>query len=317
MSAKIRDKSSSRSGRFKKKLVSENELSKEAPFIEATMAPILSLFSENKISPAECTSIYLIAVLSHRFPGNWLGAKRPSLCLAHDLNVSIKQLMDVGFTFEENILKRLKETNNLGDLFNQFALKSTPETVNRSLLHWSTGRYPLKLMFRIPDSTEVLAQQKHGKRCVSGLTKSERCQTYILGERDALSFTMHDLIHADHFFHHPVSYEGQLGFYGLMDLCLREKFFETQLKNPKFASELDYLISDMNAYAVHLLKCLKAALFHYPSEDENFFEKWLMNIKTNSLQTLAFQELNCPLYQPEIQDQYLLEFLSRFKAPEV
>ncbi len=281
------------------------------------MAPILSLFAKNKISPAECTALYLIAVLSHRFPGNWLGAKRPSLSLSHELKFPINQLPEFGFAFEENILKRLLTTETLGDLFNQFALKSTPETVNRSLLHWSTSRYPLVLMFRIPESAEVLAQQMTGHRCVSVLTKADRCLSYILGERDALSFTMHDLIHADHFFHHPDSFEGQLGFYGLMDFCMKEQHFKIQLENPKFAGELDYLISDMNAYAVHLLKCLKAALFHYHTDGLEFFNEWLLKINANSLESLALKELNTPVYVAEIQDQYLLEFLGRFRASKV
>lgn len=307
-------KTSSRSGRFKKKLVSENSLQDEAPFIEATMTPIIASFEKGELSPAEFTAIYLIAILAHRSPKNWPGARRPALNIEDHLHFPLSGLKDFGIIFEKNVEARLADVSDLGELLNNFALKSTPETVNRSLLHWSTNAYPLELMSRIPNSLEVLAQQTVGRRCVSVLTSAERCRSYILGERDPLSFTMHDLIHADHFYHNPVSYEGQLGFYGLMDFCLKENHFSEQMKNPKFSEELDYLISDMNAYAIHLLKCFKAALFHYHDNGEAFLDEWLKKIKANTIVTLAFKELLSPLYYPEVQDQQLLDFLAEWKV---
>ncbi len=277
------------------------------------MALYLASFKATELSAATLTSVYILTLLSHRYPGGWLGARRPSLNLQHSLNVPLTKLKEFGLTFEKNIEKRLEKVENLGDLLNNFALKSTPETVNRSLLLWSKGDYDLTLMFRIPDSQEVLDQQMNGRRCVSVLINPERTSSYILGERDALSFTMHDLIHADHFFHHPESHEGQLGFYALMDFCMREKHFEIHMTQPKFSGELDYLISDMNAYAVHLLKCLKAALYFYHPEGQLFFEEWIKKIKLSETESKAFLELNTKFYVPETQDAELLGFLSRWK----
>lgn len=277
------------------------------------MAPFLALFETGKLSAANLTAIYLVTMLSYRFPGQWPGARRPELRISHDLNFNLYELKDLGLSFEPNVEKRLEDIKTLGDLFNHFALKSTPETVNRSLLNWSNGSYGLELMFRIPDSLEVLAQQKRGRRCVSVLTQAHRCQSYILGERDALSFTMHDLIHADHFYFHPSSHEGQLGFYALMDFCLRHDHFEEQMKNKKFSAELDYLISDMNAYPVHLLKCLKAALFFYHQHANDYFTEWLEKIRITEDQKKAFQLLNSEGYIAEIHDSFLLDMLGSWK----
>lgn len=303
MSAENKMKISGRSGRFKKKLVSLETLKLEAPEIEATLAPIMALHRQNTITDTELSALYIITYLSQRFPKNWLGSKRPSLSLPHQLNMAVK---DIPIPFEENIKKRLPET--LGDIFNQFALKSTPETVNRSLLHWSTNTYPLILMFTIPKPSEVLEQQKIGKRCVTVLTKN--LHQFVLGERDPLSFTMHDLIHADHFYHDNHCYEGQISLYWFLDHCLKEGFFNELLSNEDFEWELEYLISDMNAYAIHSLKCLKAALIFYHPDKENFFEQWVEKV---GFEKESWLRLSTPAYSDINEDHLLLKAMSTFR----
>ena len=294
-------KNSSRAGRFKKKLVSLETLQLEAPLIEASLAPILALHRQKIISDAELCSLYVILYLSRRFPKAWLGAKRPSLSIDHQMRFPVK---DIPIDFEDNIRKRLPET--LGEIFNLFALKSTPETVNRSLLSWSHGSYPLILMFHIPQPSEVLEQQKQGKRCVTVMTNG--LNRFILGERDPLSFTMHDLIHADHFYFHNECYEGQLSLYWFLDDCMKKGLFDELMSNEDFKWELEYLISDMNAYAIHSLKCLKAALVHYHPEKESFYERWV--VKTG-IPGLA--RLSTPEYSPEKEDHLLLEAIRSFR----
>lgn len=291
-------KSSSRSGRFKKKLVEEAQLIREAPLIEARMAPFHERHHRQEISDCELTAIFVIQVLAIRDPKNWLGAKRPSLGLSHQMNFSMTEL-----EFEPNIKKRIAG-HDLGDIFNGFALKSTPESVNRALLCWSVGKYPLELMFRIPDSLEVLQQQKYGHRVVTVLSSASRTNKFILGDRDTLSFTMHDLIHADHFYHHNECYQGQLGLYGFLDSCKDD--FTGLLKNPEFEREFEYLIADMNAYAIHSLKCLKSAIVFYGSQE--MFENWARKFEISD-HLLA---LNTPAYVPEDRDHLILEWLQLF-----
>ncbi len=294
-------KNSSRAGRFKKKLVSPETLKLEAPVIEAGLAPLLSLHRQKSITDAELCALYVILYLSTRFPKAWLGAKRPALEIPHEMNFPVK---NIPLRFEENIQKRLPET--LGEIFNSFALKSTPETVNRSLLSWSMAAYPLILMFHIPRPEEVLEQQKEGKRCVTLLTKD--LHRFVLGERDPLSFIMHDLIHADHFYYHNECYEGQLSLYWFLDFCLKENHFQELLENEDFKWELEYLISDMNAYAIHSLKCLKAALIHYHPEKEKYFEDWVEKTRLPGLSKLSTLE-----YVPEKEDHLLLEAMRTYR----
>jgi hypothetical protein len=303
-------KTSSRAGRFKKKLVNAEVLLIEGPLVSAKTAPIQDLFHQSKISAAEFTALSIVVHLSTRYPGDWLGAKHPSHTLPSKLSYPWR---DSGLVFEPNIEKRLANFQTLDDIFQHFALKATPLAVNRSILSWSFGSYPLELMFRIPRPEEVLDQQKRCHRCVTVITEEKSLKTYILGERDALSFTMHDLIHADHFYREESVYLGQLGFYGLLDFCLREKHFDELMQNTKFASELEYVISDMNAYAVHLMKCFKSALIHFHEQGEDFFKQWMDKLDPHQDELKAMLELNSPRYEAINQDQHILNFLERWR----
>ncbi len=277
------------------------------------MSQLIDELARNLISPAEFTAIYLLTVLAHRLPGTWLGAKRSQvLTTHHNLNYPITNLK---IAFEPNIQKRLASFTTLGELFQNFAFKSTPLTVNRSILNWSTGLYGLELMFRIPKPAEVLDQQKRGRRCVTVILDSEKAKKFILGERDALGFTMHDLIHADHFYHNNQCYQGQLGFYGFLDYCMSQNHFDEHLKTEAFEAEFEYLISDMNAYAIHLMKCFKSALMHYHARPETFFPNWLTHFKLAEKELDAFNSLNTEAYDGT-KDIILLNFLEGWRNPE-
>lgn len=280
-------KSSSRAGRFKKKLVSEEALLAEAPLIVAKLAPFLSL----NLSQSEFTACYILVYLSHRYPGSWLGS------LTGKQKLGGSPWHSLPFSFEPNIVRRLGDQSLL-EIFANYALKSTPLAVNRAIIEWSYSRYKLELMFRIPSSREVLDQQKIGHRCVTTIVDM-RVSKYILGERDALSFTMHDLIHADHFYFDNECYQGQLGVYGLLAGSI--DYFD--LSNEKFAAEFEYLIADMNAYAIHSLKCLKSAMVFYFNDD--YFNGWCLLVDAPSEMYL----LNKPDYIPEQMDAVILKWL--------
>jgi hypothetical protein len=91
-------KSSSRAGRFKKKLVSEDELLKEAPLIVARLAPFLSL----NLNQSEFTACYILVYLSHRFPGSWLGS------LSGKQKIGGHPWHSLPFQFEPNIIIYIK-----------------------------------------------------------------------------------------------------------------------------------------------------------------------------------------------------------------
>lgn len=283
-------------------LVSEEELKEETEFILKKLQPFLKLYHSKNLTEVEFTACYIIIYLSHRFPGMWAGASQKKFNSNQYPGISWRELP---FDFESNIIKRFENTRSIFDIFTGFALKSTPLAVNRSMINWNQGSYHLKLMFHIPTPREVLSQQKFGKRCVT-TTIDNKISALILGQRDALSFTMHDLIHADHFYSNQDCFEGQLGFYGLLD----QTFDYFDLSNKSFAEEFEYVISDMNAYAIHLLKCLKAAMIYY--FDDNYFLDWARLIKA----PVELLLLNGNNYSDVKMDQMILNWLKSYQIYE-
>lgn len=294
-------KPSSRSGRFKKKLISLDLLQIEVPKFLELFHKSYELFANKQISEAELCAHYIIIGLSLRYPGTWPGAS----IISHNIEHHLTGPIPAHIPLEPNVKKRL-EGLCMGDLFNQFALKSTPPSVNRALLNFSTNKYPLELMFKIPTPREVLDQQKNGRRCLTLITKERQMKDYILGERDYLGFCLHDLIHADHFYHSNLSYQGQLGLYRLLALEMDKGVFDRLLENEKFEAEFEYIIADMNAYPIHLLKCLKSAIIHYGHED--FFSEWVKSFPVAS----HLLRLNQENYVPREEDPILLAWLNEF-----
>ena len=294
-------KPSSRSGRFKKKLITHELLQKEVPEFLSLFYHSLSLFRENKISPAELAVHYILLGLSIRYPGTWAGAYQKDVMIDHQLDMPLPAHIPL----EPNISRRIAGMS-LGDILNSFALKSTPRSVNRALLNFSSGKYPLEVMFHIPSPLDVLAQQKDGRRCLSLIVKERQMKDYILGERDYLGFCMHDLIHADHFYHSNASYLGQLGLYNLLWKELKSGVFDELLKNEEFQGEFEYIIADMNAYPVHLLKCLKSAITFYSSDE--VFNAWASKFKVHQ----QLLKLNGIEYDQVKEDHHLLNWLSEY-----
>jgi hypothetical protein len=292
-------KVSSRQGRFKKKLVSLDSLLVEAPSIEASLRPFVELYLNQKISAPELCGIYILLVQNFRRPYHFLGQEARPLLDRHEIHFPCANLPLHSF-----VLKKIGHLS-VGDVFNLFSLRSTPQSVNRALIEWSNKNYLLDLSFNIPSPFDVLTQQSLGKRCVSLLYKKNWSSKYILGERDALSFLYHDLIHADHFYFQNNCFESQISFYGFLE---KEKIFFTELiKNPKFYHEFEYLIADMNAYPIHSLKCLKSAIIHYGSNE--MYLSWIESFEVNS----ELRKLNTKDYLPERDDQLILGWLEKFK----
>lgn len=295
-------KSSSRSGRFKKKLITLDSLQNEVPRFLELFQKSLTLFDERKITEAELSAHYILIGLSLRYPGTWPGSRQQtSSGITHNLN----SLLPEHLPLEPNVKRRL-EGLSIGEIFNHFALKSTPPFVNRALLHYSTGNYPLELMFKIPTPRDVLDQQKNGRRCLTLIIKEKQMKDYILGERDYLGFCLHDLIHADHFYHSNMSYQGQLGLYRLLAKEMDKGVFDELLEIEKFESEFEYIIADMNAYPIHLLKCLKSAIIFYGSED--IFSNWVKDFPVSN----HLLRLNTCDYEPRQEDEILLAWLNDY-----
>lgn len=146
-------------------------------------------------------------------------------------------------------------------------IASLPLSAMNALYHFYSKNYPLEILCYEPDPLELLQIQIQGKRIITFEHDFQKWPYLIYGEpgptaRDPLSFWLHDLIHAEHFFSHPENRRGQIGFYKFISEIIYYKILEPLLlsseQNSTFQNDFHYLISDMNSHPVHLIKTLNA-----------------------------------------------------------
>lgn len=238
MSSRIRQSA------YKKSLVSEQDCLLWSQQFFASLGPVIENLEQKNQGDvnikaqieAEFAAQYVLAGIQLLRPKDWRGG-------AHH-----------GFDFT------LTSSPSI-NIFLNHSLRSIPISVNRSLYFWQSGSYPLKLYRDIPSPLEVLKMQTRGYRCVSCITDPKLIEQYILGERDALSFALHDLIHADHFFRHPDWMKAQVGFCRWMLELYQNSVFKQWLNQDSvFEKEFFYAASDMNSHPAHLVKYFKSVL---------------------------------------------------------
>lgn len=225
---------------FRKKLFSAEQLGSILPLAHQKLSSDFEQWQKKQIDDYEMVARYIVTLAQFRSPKDWYQGTNNRL---HHLQ---KPLSD-----QHPYLKQ----------FLSIRIKSIPEVIHQTLIYWFNGQWKLVLMEEIPSPKELLIIQRKGQRCVTMPMKLHQFQHYVLGERDVLSFILHDLIHAERFFGRPEIYHGQLGLYAFFDK--HYSAFEPLLNDSLFKEEFDYAISDMNAYCVHVLKFLKSATLNY------------------------------------------------------
>jgi len=226
-----------RKGRYKKNFLTPEQCPEFAREFSKAL-PTLESFDSQAAFVAE----YVFRGLKILKPKEWKGARLPRTLFPQVPDKSLQ-------------------------VFSEFSLRGIPLSVNRSLIYWSMGQYPLKLFLEVPSTETILQMQSEGIRCVTCLLKPEELAQYVLNERDPLSFTLHDLIHADHFFRDSRQAKVQIGFsrwmLSLWSSSLAKDYF-TQDKS--FEKAIEYACSDMNTVGVHLIKYLKAILCRHQKD---------------------------------------------------
>jgi hypothetical protein len=217
-----------------------------------------------ELSPMDFTTLYLLLFLRIRSPKNYLQQKSKQSSLH-----SLPKLLDIiPNEFELTDWEKTKLENISGlELFLNFSLKGFPLSINRSMINWYEKKWDIVLWSKIPSAKELLFMQVENKRVLTLIQMPDKLFTHILGKRDPLSFALHDLMHADHFFNNEESVKGQLGFYHLVSKIYDDVDLSALCeKNKLFKEEFDYVVSDMNAYIIHMLKSFKSC-FSRANED--------------------------------------------------
>lgn len=299
-----------RQGRFKKQLATPEQLRQEAPLAAQELAPVFLAWEQQLLSDVELVAVWALVYLRVRHPKSWWGAKRSSALHPHNLQLPLR---DLPLQWRADEAHLVDSYATLGDLWAGRAFKATPESVHRSLLAWSLKEYPLVLMERIPTVEEVLEQQIEGQRCVTIFREPTALAKLILGERDALGFAFHDLIHADHFFFDNTLKRGQIGFYRQVNDLLRAGLMAPFMSAAEFPEQLDYLVADMNSHPVHLWKCFKSILRQgdaWAMEElllKTLPQRWNLGLELSQ----ALEELNGPRFTDD-HARTLLQFCENF-----
>lgn len=260
-----------RVGRFRHQLLDQTFVgSPDFHKVENALSHFYELWHHKKLQDWEWAALYIFIFSAFRRPADFLGGPhgeknwtRPPASnflnkdlLAYFSDLENREGADTNYPW----LKRLPPEQSFFSFFCERSLRSIPLAVTKSLWAWSVGKYPLLLREDIPESSEVLEMQTRGQRCVSVLMKPQELRSFVEG-RDALAFTVHDLIHADHFFRDPAQARAQIQFARqLSKLGSNEEVIALVKRDPHFRDQWNYLISDMNSVPLHLFKTLKAML---------------------------------------------------------
>ncbi len=147
----------------------------------------------------------------------------------------------------KNEIKSISSPETLLNFLGTTKIPKLSQRAQETLINWLNGNWPIIMTDKIPSPKEMLEIQANGKRFVSYLP---HLKGPILEKEDSWDFMLHDLMHAERFFHSPSLYKSQVGFFKwLLDQSLNLVGFEW-----------DYLRSDMNTHPLHALKFLKHLL---------------------------------------------------------
>jgi hypothetical protein len=282
-----------RAGAYKKILIDFETLKVHGDYLRANVEILLKL----NLPHTDFTTLYLLLFLRIKHPKNWLQKKNKASLSITDNLVSNQLLLLIPESFKLNDweIQKLKGLTAI-ELFSYFNLKAVPESINRTMLNWYRGIWSIVCLMHIPSPRELLKLQVKNTRCITVITDPLKIDSLILKSRDPLSFLLHDLMHADQFFSQHESLVGQLGFYYLIDSIYDRSELKTILKKDlNFKKEFEYISSDMNAYVIHLFKCLKSSIFR-TDEHEDFFNLLLNWWKMNEDQKRSSNLLNTPSF---------------------
>lgn len=301
-----------RNGSYKKILIDTETLKAHGDTLRKNLLEMKKLGINSK----DFTTLYLLLFLRIKHPKNWLQKKNKSPLLSN----SNELLAMIPETFQLTDWEKEK-LSGLGhiELFSTYNLKGIPDSINRTMINWYQGLWNIEMLEHIPTPRELLRLQVKNTRCITLITDVTQIDSMVLKSRDPLSFVLHDLMHADQFFSQHESLKGQLGFYKLVnDIYDRPEMKSLIASDSSFKKEFEYVASDMNAYVIHLFKCLKSSIYRTDalSSHTDFFNQLLSWWNMNEEEKNSSQLLNTPHFSLE-NEMTLKDFFEFQKAGDV
>lgn len=231
--------------RYKIQLFSAAELQATAAFWEERLAPIRNAWRGGALTDAEVSAFYLLHSLEIRLPDNWLcGPSRETS--PHGPRA------EEWFSFGPRTSKKIPAGITVGELLEGYHLKGVRMIACRALSRWLRGEILLKATESIPTADEILDWQVNGGRWVTLTFDQNNLNHWVHDGRDALSFLLHDLAHADQFFRNPTLARGQIGCYRMLQQARDKSLLQVpSLFDSQWSEQMDYLIADLNTHPIH------------------------------------------------------------------
>lgn len=256
----------------------------------------------SNLKPVEKTLAWVVGLGCLRRSDDWFGGQRQNKFSSDTKSFqhpfSLKNLFE-GTSI--SIPNKIDPEINLIDFINQVRIKAFPETCLRGLFSLSAGIYPLIITEKIPTPHELLKIQITGQRVISINEDFESWPDTLYAGRDYLGFLMHDLIHADHFFHKPEYRNAQLGFFIFIENLLSDDSLVCLQMSEKFNAGFEYIISDMNSHPVHLFQTFKSLVYQQNKNDfvsEKIWNSWLNKSSLNLAEIDALKAINFNNFNP-------------------
>jgi hypothetical protein len=289
----------SRNGSYKKILIDSEALKLHGEFLRINIRAL----KNSNLTPQIFTTLYILLFLRIKHPKNWL-QKNSKTLIQNNEGGELLNLIPKSFELNSWEIEKLKGLT-ISTLFNSFHLKAIPQSINRTMLQWLEGHWSIEMLEHIPGPRELLRLQVKNTRCITIITDPLKIDSLVLETRDPLSFVLHDLMHAEQFFSQIESQKGQLGFYHLINSIYDQPQLRKILKSDQdFKKEFEYVASDMNAYVIHLFKCLKSSIYR-TVEHEAFFQNLLIWWNLDEFEKAASIRLNTPEFTGE--DELILK----------
>lgn len=254
------------------------------------------------LTDTEKLQAWVVGLSCLRRPVDWYGGPRSSALRTLEFTHSLS----IGQLFADTqvlIPNKLARDLNVFDFLNSHRIKALPESCYRSLCFMVDGKYPLKLSSGVVSPFDLLQIQLAGERIVSIDEDFESWPKRLYSGRDFLGFILHDLIHADHFFHEPKLRDAQLGFYRFVSTILDDTLIARLLDNAEFKDGFEYIISDMNSHPLHLFQTLHSLLFRILKDDvlaSAEWSKWILRLQLQALnETEALLKINSDDFSTE------------------
>ncbi|MBC7421154.1 MAG: hypothetical protein H7328_10535 [Bdellovibrio sp.] len=254
------------------------------------------------LSNVEKVQAWVFTLTCLRRPNDWFGSIRKEYLISDICPDSKLNHLSLRQTFQDtpvNIPLKLDPQLSILSALNILKIKPLPETCLRSLCQLSNPQFPLIILEHIPSPYELLGYQLKGLRVVSFNENYQTWSDHLNIERDFLSFIIHDLIHADHFFKDNKNKNGQLGFYHFIEKIWLHESLHTLLLSSEFKKGFEYIISDMNSHPLHLLKTLRAYLsqaVQSPNQTEMIWNSWVSAWTHEPTAANALQKINTQLF---------------------